>query len=382
MVEEKCKLGVNTTVLLIHAANLQHNIASASRVWHIYRELKRSGIKTILVGREASTDTITADEIIAIKPLLDGFAGNLLFLFQISAAVMRILFSTRIDVVLTRGCHLAPLMFLMKLCRKNIIYDFHGYAYKEETVEGRQLRAKTTKPFDWLALRLADHIITIREELRQDLPPDLQKKTLLLPNGVDLEEFIAPENQDISAKYNLPPNKKLVGFIGNWQAWIAIEDLLTSAQYLDENTKMVIIGSGQRLEEYKATYSSVLFTGRVPHRDAVGLLRRMDVCVCPYSTQLIAKNKSYRKVLEYLAAGKPIVSSNAEGREKFLKESENTLMYEAGHPEDLAEKVEAILNDERLYAKMRCNNLKLAQQFSWREVINHSGLIKILQGQQ
>jgi len=106
----------------------------------------------------------------------------------------------------------------------------------------------------------------------------------------------------------------------------------------------------------------------------------MDVCICPYSSQLIAKNKSYRKVVEYLAAGKPIVASNAQGREKFLREGNNALLYQAGEPKDLAERVKTILSDERLYARMSCNNLELAKEFSWREVIKRSGLIKMLQG--
>ncbi len=293
---------------------------------------------------------------------------------------MRVLFSTKIDQVIARGYSLAPLFLILKLWGRDIIYDFHGYAYKEQIVAGRRIRAKITKPFDWLALKLADHILVIREELRQDLPPNFQKKTLLLPNGVDLEEFAAAEGENILARYNLPPHKKLVGFIGNWEAWVAIEDILASAKYFDDKIKVVIIGAGRKLEEYKDTYPSILFTGRIAHQDAVELIKKMDVCLCPYSTHVIAKNKSYRKVLEYLAAGKPIVSSNAEGREKFLKENENTLLYETGHPEDLAEKVKTVLKDERLYARMSYNNLELAKEFSWREVINRSGLIKMLQG--
>ena len=108
----------------------------------------------------------------------------------------------------------------------------------------------------------------------------------------------------------------------------------------------------------------------------------MDVCLCPYSTQLIAKNKSYRKVMEYLAAGKPIVASDAPSREKFLEEGENALLYKAGDPESLAEKVKVILADNSLYERMSKNNFELARRFSWNEVINRSGLMEILRSSQ
>lgn len=360
---------------------MQHNSAPASRAWHISRELNSSGIKSIIVARKAVIDCISGENIVAIKPLVNrGFIGNLLFLFQISVVVIRVLFNAKIDQVLARGYSLAPLFITLKLWGKNITYDFNGYRYKEQIVGGHRLRAKITRLFDWLALKLADHVLVIREELCQDLPTNFQKKTLLLPNGVDLEEFAAAEDENILARYNLPPHKKLVGFIGNWEAWIAIEDILASTKYFDDKVKVVIIGAGRGLEEYKDTYPSILFTGRIAHQDAVELIKKMDVCICPYSTHVIAKNKSYRKVLEYLAAGKPIVASNAEGREKFIREGNNALLYQAGEPKDLADRVKTILSDERLYARMSCNNLELARQFSWREVIKRSGLIKMLQG--
>lgn len=295
-------------------------------------------------------------------------------------AVLRILFSTKINKVISRGYSLAPLLCLLKLWGKHIIYDFHGYSHKEQLVEGRRVRARITRPFNWLALKLADHIIVIRDELRQDLPQNFQKKTLFLPNGVDLEAFAAAENENILSKYNLPPDKKLVGFIGNWEAWIAIEDMLESAQYFSDEVQLVVIGAGKRFEEYKEVYPSIMFTGRIPHQDTVALLKKMDICLCPYSTHLIAKNKSYRKVLEYLAAGKPIVASSTEGREKFLKEGENALFYKAGDPQDMTEKVKALLNNEKLYTIMSRNNLELAKEFSWGEVIRRSGLTEILRG--
>lgn len=366
-------------VLIICTNEFQHNLATPTRAWHISRELKHSGIDTIIVTQKATSDAIIGENIITIKPIISqGFFGNLLFLLQVSATVLRILFSAKINSVIARGYSLAPLLCLLKLWRKYIIYDFHGFSYKEQLVEGRCMRARITRPFDWLALKFADSVLTIREELRQDLSPDFQKKALFLPNGVDLKAFTAPGNADILNKYHLPPDKKVVGFIGNWEAWIALEDVLESARYFNDDVQLVVIGAGRRFEEYKEAYPSIMFTGRVLHQDAVALIKKMNVCLCPYSSHLIAKNKSYRKVLEYLAAGKPIVASDAGGREKFLKEGENVLLYKAGDSKDLMKKVKALLNDEKLYTRMSHNNLELARQFSWREVINCSGLLEIL----
>lgn len=355
--------------------------AGATRAWHISRELNDHGIKTVIVARLAESDIITGKNIIVVKPLLkSGFMGNLLFLFQFAVVMIRTVINTSIDKIIVRGSVLSPLFIPLKLGGKYIVYDFHGYAYKEQLVEGRKFRARFTKFFDCLSLKLADHIIVIREELLQDLPLEFQKKTLMLPNGVDMAEFAFPEDKGILANFSIPQDKKLVGFVGNWEAWIAIEDILESAKYFNDSIKIVIIGEGRKFEEYKASYASILFTGMIPHKDAIGILKKMDVCVCPYSTEPIAKNKSYRKIYEYLAAGKPIVISDADSREKFLKYGENVLMYRAGDSEDLAAKVKLILNNDELYTKMSRNNLEIAKQFTWKEVIARSGLIELLLG--
>ncbi len=368
-------------MVIISTDEFRYSAASSSRAWHISRALNEHGIKTVIVARRANSDGIAGENIITVKPLIgEGFVGNLLFVFQISVTVIRILANTKLKKIIARGYSLALLFSLLKLWRVEILYDFHGYAYKEQMVEGRMFRARFTRVFDWLSLKLADQIITIREELREDFPLDVQQKTILLPNGVDIEEFAFAGDSSILAKYSIPHDKKLVGFIGNWEAWITIEDILESAKYFGDEYEIVIIGRGKWFEEYKNSYTSIIFTGNISHRDAIGLLKKIDVCVCPYSTHVIAKKRQYQKVLDYLAAGKPIVISDADSREKFLKDGENVLMYRAGDPKDLAAKVKTILNNDELRKKMSRNNLELAKQFTWKKVIARSGINNILQG--
>jgi glycosyltransferase involved in cell wall biosynthesis len=201
---------------------------------------------------------------------------------------------------------------------------------------------------------------------------------LILPNGVDLQAFTADNDGNVLRHYGIPLDKKLAGFIGNWEAWLAFDDLLKSSEYLNDDIRLVVIGAGKGLDDFRALYSSILFTGEVPHHDAVSLLNKMDVCICPYSNHSIAKNKSYRKVLEYLAAGKPIVASDAGSKEVFLVDQENALFYETGDAADLAQKVSAIVADESISRKMSLANRKLAKKFSWEKVIAESGMVKAL----
>ena len=344
------------------------------------RELNEQGIKTIIIAGQSEGDIITGKNIIFVKPLVkSGFAGNLLFLFQVAVVMIQTLRKTGINKIIIRSSMLSPLYIILKLLGKHLIYDFHGYGYKELLVHGRKHSARVIRVFEWLALKSVNHILAIREELKQSLPKRFQRKTLLMPNGVDLGEFAGPVDDGILDRYSIPQNKKLVGYNGNWEAWVDIEDFLESVKYFEDDVKVVVAGTGKYLDEYKRRYPSILFTGNIPFRDAIGILKKMNICVLPYSNEPIAKNKSYRKIYEYMAAGKPIVISDADSREKFLKDGENVLMYRAGDSEDLAAKVKLLLNNEGLRGKMSRNNLELAKQFTWEKVVARSGLIELLQ---
>ena len=108
----------------------------------------------------------------------------------------------------------------------------------------------------------------------------------------------------------------------------------------------------------------------------------MDICVIPYANNSIHANKngfySSRKTKEYILLNKPIITSNVNTRESFLKNMENTLLYNVGHPEDLAEKIRTLEKDGSLRAKIQHNNLKMSQKFTWTNVVNKSGLIDII----
>lgn len=360
---------------------LRSSDAGSSRFWYISSELRKKGFKTLIIGRKSDDlDALEGDNIISVKPLIKkGFFGNLIFSIQIQVIAMYFILFKKYKHSVIRGYHLIFIMLLLKLINRPAIYDFHGYRYKEQVVEGKVTRAKITKIFDLFMLSFSDWVIVITSALRQSMPLNIQSKSLLLPNGVDIKKFNDLEvDKRKLVQYNVPIDKKIVGFIGNWEAWINIEELIGCAKYFKNDVVLLIVGQSQSYEKYKKENPNIIFTGRVSHEDAIVLIKAMDICVYPYSDHTIMKNKSSRKTLEYLAAGKPIVASDVDGRDQFLKEGENVLLYKYGDPKELANKIEILLRNKELYAQMSDNNLELAKHFSWGAMIECSELSNIL----
>jgi glycosyltransferase involved in cell wall biosynthesis len=110
----------------------------------------------------------------------------------------------------------------------------------------------------------------------------------------------------------------------------------------------------------------------------MGLLINFDICVSPYSKDKIMRHKQAMKTLEYLAAGKPIIVSDVIGKENFLKEGKNCLLYEPENPVDLANKITWLLQHKELKDQMGKKNKELAETFSWERTLWRSGLVESL----
>ncbi len=374
-------------IALLTDAKLDFNGAVASRFIYIAKEFAKQNIDVTLIGRE-SEQGIQLKNITVIsipstnsKNRLMEFLSRLLFPLKIISTCL----FKRFDYCIVRGYWIGAVLFpFLKLFRQKAIFDLHGYLYKEQIVEGRLLRAKITRILEGIALSLADKIIVVSKGTKSLLPPTYYNKTIYLPNGVNINEFNQPVDECKSAllikKYNIKTDKKIVGFVGLWEEWHNIAELLACYKYLN-NTQILIVGSGDNLDKLKNEYTNknIIFTGTVTHSQVKGLLKLIDICVIPYSGNFYqAKIKGYfssRKTKEYLAAGKPIIVSDIEGKDPFLQEGENMLSYKPGEPKALAQKINQLLNNQSLYDEICRNNLRLAEEFSWKKIITESSLL-------
>ena len=203
----------------------------------------------------------------------------------------------------------------------------------------------------------------------------LNRNAFLLKNGINLEEFDRlSSSRNILKKYSIPVKKPIIGFVGKWENWMKIEDFLNASKYL-KDIMFLVIGKGRNFTKYKNEFKNVIFTGRIPHEHTVSFLMNFDICVSPHSKDKMMQFRSARKTLEYMAAGKPIIVSNVVGREKFLKEGVNCLLYESENPEDLVEKINILLSDRKLINRIGINNKKLSNKFTWEKSVYGSGLL-------
>lgn len=192
-------------------------------------------------------------------------------------------------------------------------------------------------------------------------------------NGVDYKKFEFEWTEDERAEWRgrlALPDEQIVMYVGRFVREKGIQILLNSAGAVlakHPKTKFVIVGGGHRekFEKFIRWYGlqdKVLFTGFMANRSLHQLYRCADVAVFPSLYEpfgIVA--------LEGMAAGAPVVVSDAGGlKEVVLHGATGTTSY-AGNAESLAWAIMQVLENpvdsRKMVAKAR---ERLATEFDWR----------------
>lgn len=198
-------------------------------------------------------------------------------------------------------------------------------------------------------------------------------------NGVEPSKFEfewdEAEKQALRAKY-ASPDEKIVIYVGRFVREKGIQVLLNSAHAVlsqNPNTRFLIVGGGhrERFEEFvdwAGLRSHVTFTGFQSGRNLHQLYRIADVAVFPSLYEpfgIVA--------LEAMAAGVPVVSSDAGGlKEVVLHDHTGTNAY-ASNPESLAWAISTVLrNPDRARDLNKNAQSRLHADFSWETIASQT----------
>jgi glycosyltransferase involved in cell wall biosynthesis len=175
------------------------------------------------------------------------------------------------------------------------------------------------------------------------------RRQLLVTHGVDLETFIAAGDAIHSTPVDMQHMRRpRIGFIGGIDAHTFDPELfLTIARQL-EGMNFVMIG-GSSLPEDWCTLPNVTFLGRKPYDEVASYMAAMDVLIMPWNQSDWIKACNPIKLKEYLAVGRPVVTTDFPALEGF-----RDLVFTASSAEDFADKIRiALVSDRKIEAARR-----------------------------
>jgi glycosyltransferase involved in cell wall biosynthesis len=135
-----------------------------------------------------------------------------------------------------------------------------------------------------------------------------EKEVLVLPNAVDVEYFQKKKSETFSGLAEIPGPR--VGFIGQLASFIDTDLMLHAARSLPDFSFVLVgkVHSGIGAEELLAE-KNVYTLGLLPFEQIPGIIQDLDVCLNPFRSGSIADVSKPVKIYEYLALGKPVIST-------------------------------------------------------------------------
>lgn len=183
-------------------------------------------------------------------------------------------------------------------------------------------------------------------------------RTEILPHGVDYAHFsrcAAKPQTDIARLAALP--KPIVGYYGLLGEWVDLS-ILESLATAHPEWSIVLMGNVVADTTRLASFPNVHFTGPVPYAELPDYVAYVDVLVLPYHVGGRGKTITPLKLREYIATGKPVVSTAIP---ECVLYSPQIIIAAAG-PEFVS-CVEAALHDTAAKAEER---QRMVQEESWQ----------------
>lgn len=226
----------------------------------------------------------------------------------------------------------------------------------------------------------SDSVITVSEVTRQFLislgVP--RSKITVIPNGVTTHDFARPAMTQ-SPDGNTNPVLLYVGTLAEWQG---LETLLQALPILREkhSVRLHLLGPGRsrhrkalrKLARKLGVEDFVELLEPVPHHQVPQILQSAAVCIAPLALndRNVVQGCCPLKVLEYMAAGRPIVAANLPVVRELVREDIDGLLFFPGDPTDLARQVGALLDDpERAKRLGQRAAQRVQDRFTWHVAV-------------
>lgn len=259
-----------------------------------------------------------------------------------------------------------------------LIFDMHGGIIEEFLFEnGSNIYSKTSPRFilksfiEFADIRYSDKIICVSKKLVEYLHNKKKvplEKMAYVTNGVDLDFFKTVNEERISnLRQTLRLENKLVfAYIGSFQKWQGVENFIKSAQKADNSDTAFLVVGGEK----KSKKNNVVFVSKVPRIQIPDYYSICDVLVLPRPSHPATEIAAPTKFAEYVAMGKPILTTNVGDAADFVREYKCGIVVEDNKVANLIEGINEFKgksNDE--LERMGRNSRMLAEnEFDWEKV--------------
>lgn len=180
---------------------------------------------------------------------------------------------------------------------------------------------------------------------------------------VDLMSEIPNININVKPNIGKKNNEINLTFVGRLVRDKGIFDLLDIMKRLPYNVTLNVVGGGESYQDVlqfikdHSLANRVSMHGQLPFSELTKIYKKTDLTIVP-------SNNYYegfpRVIMESWSHGIPIIVSNVGGVSAFVKNDINGLIFQPGDKHSLEKLINNIINDEKIYIKIKEGAIKMA----------------------
>lgn len=230
--------------------------------------------------------------------------------------------------------------------------------------------------------RRAGTVIAVTGRLADDLVQRGARRVVVAHDGFQQSRFegaAATSLPDARASVGLPTDAFIVGYVGRLQTMNVskgIDKLVEAIATIPQcDISLCLVGGPDtaadslrvRWLELGLPAERFLFVGHVPPATVPAYLAAFDVCVMTLpDTDHFKYYASPLKLFEYMAAGKPIITSDHPAVAEVLRDGESVLLVPFGDLHALAAAITRLHDDPQLRARLGAAALRESAAYSWQ----------------
>lgn len=250
----------------------------------------------------------------------------------------------------------APAIWIAKVLGKPVVLNYRG-GY-----------AKTFFDKSWFWVKPSVQQcqkILVPSVFLQEVFAEFHCDAEIVPNVIDQHVFYPHSKSRVSEHPHIIVTRNLEGI---YDVATAIRGFSIVHESYPDAT-MSVAGTGPELSMLTALAQSlgiaaqVKFVGRLSPSEIAELYRSADIMV---NTSIV--DNSPNSIIESLACGTPVVSSNVGGIPKMVNHDHDAILIAPEQPELVAEGIIRLLKDPELYKKIQQNGQFTVSKFYWNNV--------------
>jgi glycosyltransferase involved in cell wall biosynthesis len=228
------------------------------------------------------------------------------------------------------------------------------------------------KPLVSWGIKNADMVHAVSTHMERGAKELGAKRTIVIPNGVDVQEFRPLNRKKLRAKHQISFEERLIISISRLTEKNGIDYLIKAVARLETpNVKLLTVGNGDQ-RSYLETLirdlnmgGKVKMLGSVLHEKIPEYLNIADIFVRPSLAEGFGI-----AFIEATACGTPVIGTNVGGIPDIIDNEINGLLVAPANVEELAGAIDRLLGDEGLRGKFVKNGIETAKRkFTWKTVL-------------